>query len=77
MSQRTVGRGRPAWKQTIFFPFADFANLGHGRVLRTHIDSPTYSANYYDPRGKQDLWYPLPEVPYLKLSASMARTRAP
>ena len=61
--------GGPAWKQTIFFPFADFANLGHGRVLRTHIDLPTYSANYYDPRGKQDLWYPLPEVPYLKLSA--------
>ena len=61
--------GGPAWRQTIFFPFADFSNLGRGRVLRTHINSPTYSANYYDPRGKQDLWYPLPEVPYLKLSA--------
>ncbi len=61
--------GGPAWKQTIFFPFADFANLGHGRVLRTHIEGPTYSANYYDPRGKQDLWFPLPAVPYLKLSA--------
>jgi alpha-N-arabinofuranosidase len=61
--------GGPAWKQTIFFPFADFSNLGRGRVLRTHIDSPTYSANYYDPRGKTDLWFPLPEVPYLKLAA--------
>ncbi len=61
--------GGPAWRQTIFFPFADFSNLGRGRVLRTHIDSPTYSANYYDPRGTQDLWYPMPEVPYLKLSA--------
>jgi alpha-N-arabinofuranosidase len=38
-------------------------------VLRTHIDSPTYSASYYDPRGKTDLWFPLPEVPYLKLAA--------
>ena len=61
--------GGPAWRQTIFFPFADFSNLGRGRVLRTHINSPTYSATYYDPRGKQDLWFPLPEVPYLKLSA--------
>lgn len=59
----------PAWRQTIFWPFADFANLGHGTVLRTQIDCPTYSASYYDPRGKDDLWYPLPEVPYLKLAA--------
>jgi alpha-N-arabinofuranosidase len=61
--------GGPAWRQTIFFPFADFSNLGRGRVLRAQVDSPTYSANYYDPRGKQDLWFPLPEVPYLKFSA--------
>jgi alpha-L-arabinofuranosidase len=61
--------GGPAWKQTTFFPFADFSNLGRGRVLRTHIDSPTYATSYYDPRGKFDLWYPLPEVPYLKLAA--------
>lgn len=61
--------GGPAWRQTIFFPFADFSNLGRGRVLRTHVDSPTYAANYYDPRGKQDLWFPLPAVPYLKLAA--------
>ena len=61
--------GGPAWRQTIFFPFADFSNLGRGRVLRTHVDAPTYSASYYDPRGKTDLWFPLPEVPYLKLAA--------
>jgi alpha-N-arabinofuranosidase len=61
--------GGPAWRQTIFFPFADFSNLGRGRVLRTHVDAPTYAASYYDPRGKTDLWFPLPEVPYLKLAA--------
>jgi len=38
-------------------------------VLRTQINSPTYAASYYDPRGAQDLWFPLPEVPYLKLAA--------
>ena len=26
--------GGPAWRQTIFFPFADFSNLGRGRVLK-------------------------------------------
>src|SRR5690606_9814764 len=61
--------GGAAWRQTIFWPFADFANLGHGKVLRTQIDCPTYSATYYDPRGKEDLYFPLPEVPYLKLAA--------
>lgn len=61
--------GGPAWRQTIFFPFADMANLGHGHVLRTKVDSPTYSATYYDPRGTAELTFPLDEVPYLKLSA--------
>ncbi len=32
--------GGPAWRQTIFFPFADFSNLGRGRVLRAQVDSP-------------------------------------
>ena len=26
--------GGPAWRQTIFWPFADFSNLGRGRVLQ-------------------------------------------
>ena len=30
--------GGPAWRQTIFFPFADFSNLGRGRVLRAQVD---------------------------------------
>src|SRR5262245_2130177 len=40
--------GGPAWKQTIFFPFADMSNLGRGRVLQSRVDSPTYEATYYD-----------------------------
>ena len=61
--------GGSAWRQTIFWPFADFANLGHGRVLKAQVDCPTYSATYYDPRGKEELRFPLPDVPYLKLAA--------
>ena len=61
--------GGPAWRQTIFWPFAHFSNLGRGRVLRAQNDSPTYAVNYFDPRGAQDLHFPLPEVPYLKLAA--------
>ena len=61
--------GGPAWKQTIFYPFADFSNLGRGTVLRAAIDCPTYAARYFDPRGAVDAHYPLPAVPYLKFSA--------
>ena len=49
--------------------YLHFSNLGRGRVLRTWIKSPTYAASYFDPRGAQDLWFPLPQVPYLKLAA--------
>ncbi len=38
-------------------------------MLRTEIESPTYSANYNDPSGPQDVFFPLPAVPYLKLAA--------
>jgi alpha-N-arabinofuranosidase len=61
--------GGSAWRQTIFWPFAHFSNLGRGRVLRVQDDSPIYATTYYDPRGSQDLFFPLPEVPYLKLAA--------
>ena len=61
--------GGPAWRQTIFWPFAQFSNLGRGRVLRAEVDSPSYAARYYDPRGAQDLFFDLPETPYLKLAA--------
>src|SRR5215207_234782 len=61
--------GGPAWRQTIFFPFADMSNLGRGTVLQANVTSPTYSTTYYDPRGASELRFPLPSVPYLKLAA--------
>ena len=61
--------GGAAWRQAIFHPFAQMSNFGQGRVLRTEIASPTYAASYFDPRGTENLSYPLPAVPYLKLAA--------
>ncbi|NUS05380.1 MAG: alpha-L-arabinofuranosidase, partial [Nonomuraea sp.] len=34
--------GGPAWRQTIFHPFAKTAALARGDVLRTRLTSPTY-----------------------------------
>ena len=61
--------GGPAWRQTIFYPFAQMSRYGRGRVLRTQIESEAYSANYYDPRGELDLTFSIPDVPYLKVAA--------
>jgi alpha-N-arabinofuranosidase len=61
--------GGPAWRQTIFYPFQHMSQFGRGRVLRTKVDSPTYDARYFDPRGPIDNYYPLLGVPYVKLSA--------
>jgi alpha-N-arabinofuranosidase len=60
--------GGPAWRQTIFFPFAQASHFGRGTVLRAEVDSPSYDASYYDPRGPRDLWFPV-TAPYLKLAA--------
>ncbi|AWN15814.1 alpha-N-arabinofuranosidase [Salinisphaera sp. LB1] len=35
--------GGPAWRQTIFWPFALAARHGHGRVLQLHTASPGYT----------------------------------
>ena len=67
--------GGPAWRQTIFYPFAQWSRYGRGRVLRAEIDSPSYSARYYDPRREQDLWYGI-DAPYLKLAAVHAEDGA-
>lgn len=67
--------GGPAWRQAIFWPFADFARLGQGRVLKARVDSPTYAATYYDPRGTEELRFPMPAAPYLKLAAIDAAGR--
>ena len=61
--------GGPAWRQTIFHPFAHMSRLGRGRVLRTKIDCGSYNATYYDPRGALDQYFPVPGVQYLKLAA--------
>ncbi|GAB7129475.1 alpha-L-arabinofuranosidase AbfA [Silvimonas sp. JCM 19000] len=45
--------GGAAWRQTIFYPFAQASQFAHGRVLRPVIDSPSYSAKSFA------------EIPYL------------
>ncbi|HSP20368.1 MAG TPA: alpha-L-arabinofuranosidase C-terminal domain-containing protein, partial [Myxococcaceae bacterium] len=45
--------GGAAWRQTIFYPFAQASRFGHGRVLRPVIRSPAYEAETF------------PEIPYL------------
>jgi alpha-N-arabinofuranosidase len=61
--------GGPAWRQTIFWPFSDFSNLGRGRVLQARVDTPTYSTRYYEPTHTEDLYEKIDAVPYLKFSA--------
>jgi alpha-N-arabinofuranosidase len=61
--------GGPAWPQTIFWPFLHFSRMGRGRVLRTEVNSPTYSARYNDPQGPINDFYDIPVAPYLKLAA--------
>jgi alpha-N-arabinofuranosidase len=61
--------GGPAWRQTIFWPFADFSTLGRGTVLKCSVDSPTYATTYFDPRGTTELRFPMPAVPFVKASA--------
>jgi alpha-N-arabinofuranosidase len=61
--------GGPAWRQTIFWPFSDFSNLGRGRVLSAHVDSSTYATRYYDPTRTEDIYEKMEAVPHLKFSA--------
>ena len=39
--------GGPAWRQTIFFPFAITARLAQGTVLRLAVESPSYETAAY------------------------------
>ncbi|GGP26870.1 arabinosylfuranosidase ArfA [Silvimonas amylolytica] len=45
--------GGEAWRQTIFYPFAQASRFAHGTVLRPVIESPGYEAKTF------------PEIPYL------------
>ena len=39
--------GGKAWRQTTFYPFSITSRLARGEVLRTHIDSPSYTTAKY------------------------------
>jgi alpha-N-arabinofuranosidase len=39
--------GGPAWRQTIFFPFATTARLAQGTVLRLAVESPSFDTAAY------------------------------
>ena len=39
--------GGPAWRQTIFFPFAITAHLAQGTVLRLAVECPSYQTAVY------------------------------
>jgi alpha-L-arabinofuranosidase len=39
--------GGPAWRQTIFFPFAITRRLAQGTVLRPAVESPSYETSAY------------------------------
>ena len=39
--------GGPAWRQTIFFPFAITARLAQGTALRVAVESPSYETSAY------------------------------
>jgi alpha-N-arabinofuranosidase len=61
--------GGSAWRQTIFWPFAQASNFGRGQVLRAKVSSDTYAAIYQDPRGAIEHPIDLPAVPFLKFAA--------
>ena len=61
--------GGPAWRQTIFYPFAQTSRLARGDVLRAKVEGETYAATYYDPYSAQEPFFPVPRASYLKLAA--------
>jgi len=64
----TTETGGPAWRQTIFYPFAQMSRLARGDVLRAKVECESYTAAYYDPYTAGDV-HPIPQAAYLKLSA--------
>ena len=65
----TTEIGGPAWRQTIFYPFAQMSRLARGEVLRAKVECESYAAAYYDPYTVADALFPVPQAAYLKLSA--------
>ena len=65
----TTETAGPAWRQTIFYPFAQMSRLARGEVLRAKVECESYAAAYYDPYTVEDARFPVPQAAYLKLSA--------
>ena len=65
----TTEIGGPAWRQTIFYPFAQASRLARGEALRAKVECESYAAAYYDPYTVADALFPVPQAAYLKLSA--------
>ena len=65
----TTETGGPAWRQTIFYPFAQTSRLARGDVLRALVECETYAASYYDPYSAEDAFFSVPHAAYLKLAA--------
>ena len=55
--------GGPAWRQSIFHPFAQMAALAKGTVLRVELEAPTYDTARYG------------EVPVLDTAATFDEER--
>ncbi|MBV8107820.1 MAG: alpha-N-arabinofuranosidase [Hyphomicrobiales bacterium] len=60
--------GGPAWRQTIFYPFAQVSRLARGDVLRVRVECESYAAACYNPY-RRETFDQLPSVAYLKASA--------
>ena len=62
--------GGPAWRQTIFYPFAQTEPLRarHG-AAHGGRSPPPIASRYMDPRGKVEHWFDIPAAPYIKLAA--------
>ena len=62
--------GGPAWRQTIFYPFAQMSNLGRGRGAARADRLPDLCGHATTIRAApRSTTIPLPAVPYLKLAA--------
>ena len=61
--------GGPAWRQTIFYPFAQMSCFARGDVLMASVECESYAAAYYSPHDAKDAFYPVPRAAHLKFWA--------
>ncbi|MCL2202599.1 MAG: alpha-N-arabinofuranosidase [Defluviitaleaceae bacterium] len=60
-----TAKGGPAWRQTIFWPYAHAANNGHGTVLTPIIECPTYEIKQKQHHGPDIV----KEIPFIEAVA--------